>query len=270
MTAGRIASLFSSGPAVVLVVVAVVVLARLVDALEAHVPPVARRRGRAQVQQPALGQLLLVAAAAGGAAEAAASVSFRPDAAPLPSPVPMLRAVSPRLGSIDARLAPDRLRFSPAADVRHLAAQVRQLLRAGDAHGALRGCLETPVYNGPDAAKEAHLQTIVEILQSIKASDMSPLLTAIYESPGGSECLDVLMKYIYKGMAVGSPAAALRSPSKVTPQSTGGFSQVGGRPGAANESTASSMSVLLSWHEKLVDVAGLGCIGRTMTDWRRV
>ena len=39
------------------------------------------------------------------------------------------------------------------AEVRSLAGQVRQLLRGGDAEGALRGCLEFPVYNGPDAAK---------------------------------------------------------------------------------------------------------------------
>lgn len=38
-------------------------------------------------------------------------------------------------------------------EVRQLAGQVRQLLRGGDAEGALRGCLETPVYNGTDAAK---------------------------------------------------------------------------------------------------------------------
>ncbi|KAL7897894.1 Arp2/3 complex 16 kDa subunit ARPC5 [Trichoderma sp. SZMC 28014] len=156
------------------------------------------------------------------------------------------------------------------ADVRNLSTQVRQLLRGGDAEGALRGCLETPVYNGVDAAKEAHLQTIIEVLQSIKASDMTPLLKGIYASPGGSELLDVLMKYIYKGMAVGAPAtAALKSPAKMTPQSTG-FSQVGSRPGVSNEPASAAMSVLLSWHEKLVEVAGLGCIGRTMTDWRRV
>lgn len=65
-------------------------------------------------------------------------------------------------------------------------------------------------------------------------------------------------------------SSAPRSPTKVTPQATGGFSQIGGRPGAANESAGAGMSVLLSWHEKVVDVAGLGCIGRTMTDWRRV
>ena len=39
------------------------------------------------------------------------------------------------------------------ADVRGISGQVRQLLRGGDTEGALRGCLETPVYNGMDAAK---------------------------------------------------------------------------------------------------------------------
>lgn len=58
--------------------------------------------------------------------------------------------------------------------------------------------------------------------------------------------------------------------TKVTPQPTGGFSQFGARPGASNEPASAGMSVMLSWHEKLVEVAGLGCIGRTMTDWRRV
>lgn len=66
-----------------------------------------------------------------------------------------------------------------------------------------------------------------------------------------------------------SGSSAPRTPTRVTPQQTG-FSQMGGRPGAANESAGAGMSVLLSWHEKVVDVAGLGCIGRVMTDWRRV
>ena len=45
---------------------------------------------------------------------------------------------------------------------------------------------------------------------------------------------------------------------------------MGGRPGAQNESSGAAMSVLLSWHEKVVDVAGLGSVGRCMTDWRKV
>ncbi|KAK3186066.1 arp2/3 complex subunit [Lecanicillium sp. MT-2017a] len=156
------------------------------------------------------------------------------------------------------------------ADVRSLSGQVRQLLRGGDAEGALRGSLEQPVYNGTDAAKDAQLQTIIEVLQSIKASEMTPLLKRIYESDGGNECLDVLMKYIYKGMGAGQSDDSRRTSTKVTPQSTGGFSQVGSRPGASNEPASATMSVLLSWHEKLVEVAGIGCICRTMTDWRRV
>jgi len=83
------------------------------------------------------------------------------------------------------------------ADARQINTQVRQLLRGGDAEGALRGCLDTPVYNGSEAAKDAHLQTITEVLQSIKASEMSPLLKSIYSSEGGNEALDVLMKYMW-------------------------------------------------------------------------
>jgi len=36
----------------------------------------------------------------------------------------------------------------------------------------------------------------VEILQSIRQADMSPLLVRIYGSEGGVELLDVLMKYL--------------------------------------------------------------------------
>jgi actin related protein 2/3 complex subunit 5 len=82
------------------------------------------------------------------------------------------------------------------ADVRQLTGQVRQLLRGGDAEGALRGCLESPAYGAVEAAREAALQTVIEVLQSIKASEMTPMLQRVYASPGGSECLDVLMKYL--------------------------------------------------------------------------
>ncbi|KAI1811016.1 actin-related protein 2/3 complex subunit 5 [Poronia punctata] len=157
------------------------------------------------------------------------------------------------------------------SDVRALNGQVRQLLRGGDSEGALRGCLENPVYNGSEGAKDAHLQTVIEVLQSIKASEMTPMLQRIYGSEGGSELIDVLVKYLYKGMAAGSTSGSSgsRTPKALTPQATG-FSQIGGRPGGTNESTGAAMSVLLSWHEKVVDVAGLGSIQRCMTDWRKV
>lgn len=76
----------------------------------------------------------------------------------------------------------------------------------------------------------------------------------------------------YKGMAASATAGkTLSRGSTLTPQSTGaGFSQMGGRPGAQNESSGAAMSVLLSWHEKVVDIAGLGCVNRSMTDRRKV
>ncbi|KAL3426691.1 arp2 3 complex subunit [Phlyctema vagabunda] len=160
--------------------------------------------------------------------------------------------------------------FAPVSEgeIKSLGGQVRQLLRGGDAEGALRGALEGAPYGGDDAVKELHLHTVTEVLQSIKASDMTPMLQRIYQSEGGSDALDVLMKYLYKGMAISTRTASSRG-STVSPQATG-FSQFGGRPAAANESSGAAMSVLLSWHEKVVEVAGMGCVGRTMTDWRKV
>jgi hypothetical protein len=45
--------------------------------------------------------------------------------------------------------------------------------------------------------QEIQLAAILEILQSIRQSDMSPVLSRIYKSDGGSEALDTLMKYMY-------------------------------------------------------------------------
>jgi hypothetical protein len=104
------------------------------------------------------------------------------------------------------------------------------------------------------------------------------MLSRIYSAPGGTEALDVLMKYMYdstsfcllhvaqqairegavgsesladtsicsyKGMAQAAPASSARN---ITPQATG-FSQVHSRGGG--EGGGQAMSVLLSWHEKV-------------------
>ncbi|KNG48426.1 arp2 3 complex subunit [Stemphylium lycopersici] len=152
----------------------------------------------------------------------------------------------------------------PTAEVQNNAQQIRQLLRSGDNEGALQGALEKPPYGADDKGKEAHLAAVIEILQSIRQSDMSPMLSRIYSTPGGSEALDVLMKYIYKGMAQSTPVTTTRN---ITPQPTG-FSQIHARGGG--EGGGQAMSVLLSWHEKLVDIAGPGSVVRVMSDRRTV
>ncbi|KAF2139513.1 uncharacterized protein K452DRAFT_289519, partial [Aplosporella prunicola CBS 121167] len=149
------------------------------------------------------------------------------------------------------------------ADVQTLAGQIRQLLRGGDSEGALRGALENAPYGADQQGKDVHTATVIEILQSIRQTEMSPILSRIYESDGGSEVLDTLMKYLYRGMG-----QAHSGPKQVTPQATG-FSQVHTRVGAG-EGSGQAMSVLLSWHEKLVEIAGLGSIARVMSDRRTV
>ncbi|KAI9672730.1 MAG: hypothetical protein M1831_000165 [Alyxoria varia] len=154
-----------------------------------------------------------------------------------------------------------------SSDVQTLVGQVRQLLRGGDSEGALRGVLENAPYGADDKAKETYAGAVVEILQSIRQSEMSPLLSRIYQSDGGVELIDVLMKYLYKGMAQSSQPSASASSKQITPQATG-FSQISSRGGG--EGGGQAMSVLLSWHEKLVEVAGPGSIVRVMTDRRTV
>ena len=111
------------------------------------------------------------------------------------------------------------------------------------------------------------------------------MLSRIDGSEGGTELLDVLMKYLcvcpanmylgrsaneftqrYKGMSHHSqPTSA--STRGLSPQPTG-FSQIHSRGGG--EGGGQAMSVLLSWHERLVEIAGAGCIVRVMTDRRTV
>lgn len=71
-------------------------------------------------------------------------------------------------------------------------------------------------------------------------------------------------------MAAGSASGSgAQSPRKsVSPQSTG-FSQIQAR-NLGEGGGGQQMSVLLSWHEKLVDLVGNGSIVRVMTDRRTV
>ena len=70
--------------------------------------------------------------------------------------------------------------------------------------------------------------------------------------------------YRYKGMAAPGSGGS----KSVSPQSTG-FSQIQAR-NLGEGGGGQQMSVLLNWHEKLVEVAGTGSIVRVMTDRRTV
>ncbi|KAJ6166835.1 hypothetical protein N7470_002282 [Penicillium chermesinum] len=160
--------------------------------------------------------------------------------------------------------------LDPESDAANVASQVRQLLRGGDTEGALRAALDTAPLGGDDRAKEVHMATVTEVLQGIRQADMTRVLESVCGGDGGAERADCLMKYIYKGMSSSGPSGGGQSPrNTISPQSTGGFSQIQAR-NVGEGGGGQQMSVLLNWHEKLVEVAGTGCIVRVMTDRRTV
>ncbi|KAE8150132.1 actin-related protein 2/3 complex subunit 5 [Aspergillus avenaceus] len=156
-----------------------------------------------------------------------------------------------------------------SSDAAGVASEVRQLLRSGDAEGALRHALDTAPLAGDDRAKEVHLATVIEVLQGIRQGEMLRVLEGVCGGSGGSERADCLMKYLYKGMAAPAQGNGAQSPRRgISPQSTG-FSQIQPR-NVGEGGSGQQMSVLLNWHEKLVEVAGTGSIVRVMTDRRTV
>ncbi|KAI5293631.1 Actin- protein 2/3 complex subunit 5 [Ascosphaera atra] len=163
---------------------------------------------------------------------------------------------------------PAPLNSSSAAGV---AQQVRQMLRAGDSEGALRYALDTAPLGGDDNAKQVHLATVTEVLQGIRQSEVPRVLEGVCGGEGGAERGDCLMKYIYKGMssqAAGSGASTPSKRSALSPQNTG-FSQIQAR-NFGEGGNGQQMSILLHWHERLIEFVGVGSIVRVMTDRRTV
>ncbi|CEP13005.1 hypothetical protein [Parasitella parasitica] len=110
---------------------------------------------------------------------------------------------------------------------------VRNLLTKGDLNNALARALEAPPYGRQvDAAKVESTETVAEVLNRFRATDIPQVIKSL-----SFEQQDTLMKYLYAGMS---------------------------RPEQFNP------SVLLTWHEKLTEVAGNGCIVRVMTDKRTI
>ncbi|BGP57936.1 hypothetical protein JCM8202_004631 [Rhodotorula sphaerocarpa] len=126
------------------------------------------------------------------------------------------------------------------ADAQQTDKQVRSLVQRGDTAGALAEALAEGRWPyGDDArgaeisqAKSTALATVLSILNQTRSTDIPQLVQAL--SPDQHV---LLMKYLYKAME-----------------------NLGDTSG----------NVVLGWHEKLTEVAGIGCIVRVMSDRRRV
>ncbi|BGP03158.1 Actin-related protein 2/3 complex subunit 5 [Rhodotorula toruloides ATCC 204091] len=116
---------------------------------------------------------------------------------------------------------------------------VRGLLQRGDVGSALKEVLREGEWPyGEDSvpetkqAKATALATVLSILNSTRSTDIPALVQQLDPSEQVT-----LMKYLYKAME-----------------------NLGDTSG----------NVVLGWHEKLTEVAGIGCIVRVMSDRRRV
>ncbi|ORX97978.1 ARP2/3 complex 16 kDa subunit (p16-Arc) [Basidiobolus meristosporus CBS 931.73] len=116
-----------------------------------------------------------------------------------------------------------------ASSVNSKVHEVRQILSRGQHAQALSRALDDPPY-GQDVQelKDTTTQVVMEVLSSTKLSDIPNVVKSL-----APEELDVLMKYLYRGMA---------SPEQY------------------------NCSVILSWHEKVIATTGLGSIIRVLTD----
>lgn len=84
----------------------------------------------------------------------------------------------------------------------------------------------------PPFDQTQNLQTVMDALQTAKANDVAATVKSL-----SVDEIDVLMKYLYRGMA---------APEKF------------------------NAGALLQWHEKAVEAGGLGTIVRVLTDRKTV
>jgi len=112
--------------------------------------------------------------------------------------------------------------------------EVNNLLGAGKAPMALKVCLQNPpVRTKNEAMKEKCTLLVLRVLSSIKSGEINSALDSL-----SVEDVDVLMKYIYKGMGLGLDSQ--------------------------------QCGYLLTWHDKALQKAGKGCIIRALSDRKRL
>ncbi|KAJ1986058.1 arp2/3 complex subunit [Dimargaris cristalligena] len=115
------------------------------------------------------------------------------------------------------------------AQVQTKAGSVRTALSRGNSEEALHIALSDPPYGKQfHGAQKLNGQVVMDVLNSVKSSDISSIIKTL--SP---QEIDTLAKYIYHGLA---------------------------HPATYN------CGVLLSWHEKVIEVGGLGTIVRVLSD----
>lgn len=123
---------------------------------------------------------------------------------------------------------------SEQADVGPDQQEVNDLLSSGKASSALKICLQNPpVGTKNDGIKEKSAMLVLRVLSSIKSGEIASAIDSL-----SLEEVDVLMKYIYKGFGMGLDGQQCAS--------------------------------ILTWHDKVLQKGGKGCIVRVLSDRKRL
>jgi len=111
--------------------------------------------------------------------------------------------------------------------------EIKRLLQAGKKAEALRCLLSTaPLNTKNQVAKDKAAELMQQVLMSTKSSEVDKAIESLEP-----DLVDILMKYIYRGF---------ETPSE------------------------GSSGHLLTWHEKVFAMGGVGSIVRVLTDKKRV
>ncbi|ORX60837.1 Arp2/3 complex 16 kDa subunit ARPC5 [Piromyces finnis] len=113
---------------------------------------------------------------------------------------------------------------------RSLCDDVKSNILRGDLNSAIKRAVSENFISkkAPSDIREACISTVIEAMSAVKSLEIPTIVNQL-----NSNELDILIKFVYVGMA---------------------------QPEIYNS------SILITWHEKIVNVAGLGCIVRVLTD----
>jgi len=117
------------------------------------------------------------------------------------------------------------------SEVKARESQVTKLLNGGKALDALPVALDNPpTHAKSQEIKDQNSAVVLSVLAGIKEKDLEAAVNAL-----NADQLDVLMKYIYKGLGTGEQSTAL-----------------------------------LKWHESVLKKSGLGSVVRALTERKTV
>ncbi|PRP85006.1 actin related protein 2/3 complex, subunit 5 [Planoprotostelium fungivorum] len=107
---------------------------------------------------------------------------------------------------------------------------VQQQTNVGNIAGALDQALQDPPYNAGEAVRTKNAALVVSVLSAAKEKDIDGIVSKLSD-----DNLDLLMKFVYKGLETGE-----------------------------------NSNILLKWHESVFGKTGLGSIVRALAEKRAV